>query len=373
MPDIAEGRTAVREAMRRAEEAAGIYRDASGNETYDAPEATPVTLPELEGAVPVAASDQPLPVEPVAEAATPAEEATQEPQEPETPEPPASLGVEELQAEVTRLQEQLANKDSFIGRQSTDVGELRAELEALRAQVTTATTPQPVAPPQLIITQQLIEEDPAKATMLAFEQNNGQALAVAFEAWKEEDPFTAASWRADRLIEKQQADFQKELQAVRGEVEQVKAPQAAAAERNAWSDAFLEMQKSYPDFLEADDAGRTNAQRLLEEVAPKFPTIAKLIADGDVAAKVEGLTLLYDKGKLGDPAGVAAELQTAAEEAAASAAAARTAAATVNGQSSAGQGSTVELTEEEAEAKRYIDRMSGKASLERGWTGRKEA
>jgi len=362
MADLIEGRSAVREATRRAEEAAGIFRDAEGNETY-ADQATPVATPELEGAVPVSASDQPLPVEPApeVEAATPAEEAPQE------PEPVATLSVDELQAEVARLQEQLATKDSFIGRQSTDVGELRAELEALRAQVT---APQVVTPPSLPITQQLIEEDPARATMLAFEQNNGQALAVAFEAWKEEDEFAAASWRYDKLLEKQQAEFKAELESVRGEVAQVKAPQVAAAERNAWSDAFLEMQKTYPDFLEADEQGKTNAQRLLEEVAPKFPTIAKLIAEGDIAAKVEGLSLLYDKGKLGNPAQVAAELQHAADDAAASAAAARAAAATVNGQSTAGQGSTVEPTEEEAEIARYKARFSGGVSLARGWTGR---
>lgn len=362
MPDIAEGRSAVREATRRAEEDAGIFRDAEGNEVY-ADQTTPEATPELEGAVPVSASDQPLPVEPVVETATPTEEAT-----PQAPEPAATLSVEELQAEVARLNELLSTKDSFIGRQSTDVGELRAELEALRAQIT---APQPVAQPQLVITQQLIEEDPGRATQLAYEQRNEQALAVAFEAWKDEDEFAAASWRYDKLLEKQEREFNARLEAVRGEVAEVKAPIAASTEQQAWSTAFLEMQKAYPDFLEVNaETGTTNAERLLAEVAPQFPTIAKLIADGDVAAKVEGLTLLYDKGKLGNPAQVAADLQSAADEAAASAAAARAAAASVNGQQNAGQGSTVKQTEEEAEIERYKARYSGGVSLARGWTGR---
>src|SRR4051812_7786993 len=108
MTDLIEGRSAVRDAVLRAEEAAGIFRDDQGNETYADP--TTPEVPELEGAVPVAASDQPLP----------------EPVVPAEPEPvdiaPAlvdnpPLTAEELQAEVARLQEQLATKDSFIGRQ----------------------------------------------------------------------------------------------------------------------------------------------------------------------------------------------------------------------------------------------------------------
>lgn len=365
MPDIADDRANAREAMRRAEEAAGIFRDENGNEVYGDPSATPVATPELEGAVPVAASDQPLP-EPV----VPTDTSTEQDEPQVEPPAPAAQSAEELAAEVARLQEQLAAKESMIGRQSTDVGELRAELDALRAQVNATPQAAPQQAPQEVITQDMIINDPARATQLAFKQNNGAALAEALANWKEEDPFAAASWRADTLLEQQQAEFDARLAELNKEVAKVKEPLAKNEEQAAWSNAFLEMQKSYPDFLQADETGKTNAQRLLEEVAPQFPTIARLIAEGDVTAKVEGLTLLYDKGKLGNPAQVAAELQTAAEEAAAQAAAQRAAAASVNGQATAGQGSEVELTEEEAEIERYKTRFAGGVSLTRGWTGR---
>lgn len=385
MPDIAEGRSAVREATRRAEEAAGIFRDDQGNETYVDQTTPEATIPELEGAVPVAASDQPLDVEPVPADISTEQQVTPEPA-PEVPQEPQS--VAELQAEIIRLNEQLETSKSFIGRQSTDVGELRAEVDALRAQIT---TPQPVTPlaPQMAVTQELIDNDPAAATALAFQQakraaevNGGVAdpvsertLRVAFDAWKAEDEFVAGQWLTDRRLEQQREEFDGKIAAVRGEVEQATAPIVASAAANAeqasWGAAFLEMQKAYPDFLEVDAAtGKTTALRLLEEVAPQFPTLARLIAEGDVAAKVEGLTLLYDKGKLGNPAQMAAELQSAADEAAASAERARAAAASVNGQDNAGQNSTVELTEEQAEIERYKARYSGGVSLARGWTGR---
>lgn len=355
--------------MRRAEEAAGIFRDESGNEVYGDPSATPVATPELEGAVPVSASDQPLPVEPVEETDTSTEQ-VEEPQA-EAPAPGVVQSAEELQAEVARLQEQLTAKESMIGRQSTDVGELRKELDALRAQINSAPTPATPAPPQTVITQDMIDNNPAYATQLAYEQNNGQALAIALEAWKEEDPFAAASWRNDRLLEKQQAEFDARLAEVRGEVAQVRKPLEQNEEQAQWSNAFLEMTKSYPDFLQVDEStGKTNAQRLLEEVAPQYPAIAELIANGDVNAKVQGLSLLYDKGKLGNPAQLADELKNAAETAAAEAAATRAAAAAVNGQPNAGNTSTVEMTEEEAEIERYKARYSGGVSLSRGWTGR---
>lgn len=354
-PSVDGDMSDFREAIRRAEAQAEAEQFPSGE--------TPAEHPELEGAVPVSASDQPLPVEPVVETDTPTE------QEPQVEEPVETLSVEELQAEVTRLQTQLSEKESFIGRQSTDVGELRRELEALREQVTATPQTAQTAQPQVVITQQMIDENPGYAAQVAFEQNNGQALAVAYEAWKEEDEVAALQWRTDKLLERQQAAFDARVAELEGRIAQVAAPQAQAAEEAQWSAAFTEMVKTHPDFLAADESGKTNAQRLLEEVAPQFPAIAELIANGDVQAKVQGLKLLYREATFGGDR-VAAELQSAAEQAAAEAAAARAAAASVNGQTSAGQGSSVELTEEEAEVERYKARYSGGVSLSRGWTGR---
>ena len=364
MPDIADDRAAYAEAMRRAEEAAGITRDASGNEVY-ADEETPVATPELQDAVPVSASDQPLnPVEPAAEADT-----SEEQQEQVEETPVAELTIEQAQVEIARLTERLEAKDSMIGRQSTEVGELRTRLEQLERFAAQA-QPAPQAP-QMAITQDMIDADPGRAVQIAFAQKNDQVLEIAFNAWKDEDPFAAASWRADRLLERQQEAFEARLKETQQQIQAATAPLAKSAENAEWSEAFVEMQRQYPDFLKVDEStGKTQAQSLLEEVAPQFPAVAKLIAEGDAATKVQGLKLLYGEARLGSPEQIAAELQKAADDAAAETAATRAAAGVVATQATVGQGSAVELTEEQQEVEAYKSRMTGKPSLARGWTGR---
>ena len=362
--DPADERAAYREALARAE--------ASATEFDEAGREIPAT-PELPGAVPVQASDQPLTVEPVVETDTPTEQVVTPEQEP-TVEPVVEKTPEQLAADIAVLEARLAEKDSFIGLQSSEVGELRTAVDEMRQQL--AAQAQPVTPqaPTVQITQDFIDSNPAAAAQAAFDQQNEAALRVAFEAWKDEDPFAAAAWRNDRLIEAQQARFEAELAKRDAEIAQVKEPlaqqTAQTAEQAAWKSAFDEVQKTVPDFLAVDETGRSNAVRLLEEVAPKYPAIAKMIADGDVEAKVQGLTLLYEASKLGNPETVRAELETAAAAAAAEAAAASQGASVVTSQTTAGQAPVGEKTDEQLEQERYIQRIEGKASLRTGWTGR---
>jgi len=356
--DPADERAAYREALARAE-AAAVVTDEAGRETPAAPN-------ELPGAVPVAASDQPLPVEP-AVADTP----TEQPATPALPQEPAAVveeTPEQLREKLAAAEARLAEKDTFIGRQSSEVGELRTAVDEMRQQLATAVA-QPVAPvaPPIVITQELIDEQPALAVQAAFAQQNEPVLQVAFEAWKEEDPFAASQWLFNQQAAQREAAWKAEQDALRAEIAQVKEPlaqrSAQDADRDVWTESFGELQKTYPDFLQ-------NAEKLLTEYAPQFPAIASLIADGDKDAKVQGLTLLYEKSRLGNPDAVRAELEQAATAAAAESAASLAGAAVVSGQTTAGQGSIVEKTAEELEAERYLQRQSGRASLDKGWTGR---
>jgi len=349
--------------MRRAEEASGISRDAEGNEVY-VEEETPVATPELEGAVPVQASDQPLEPEPATEADTSVEE--------QPAEPAAEPTVEELKAELAAAQVRIEEQKTMIGRQSAEVGTTREEIAALKAQLEarldamqSSAAAAPVAP-AIPITQDLIDNNPALAVQAAFEQKNEHALQMAFEAWRDPlnpngDPFAAATWLNDRKLEQQQAAFEAKIAEQEKRLEKVTAPLAESHEQREWGLAFDEVKSTRPDFLE-------NAERLLTEVAPQYPAIADQLSTGDHTVKAQALAALYALDKMGNPKAVQAQLEEAAQEAAAEAAAAR-AAAGVTTQSTAGQ-SSESKTPEELEQESYIARQRSKPSLSRGWTGR---
>jgi hypothetical protein len=334
---------------------------------------TPAVPNELPGAVPVQASDQPLPVEP----AVPVDTPTQQPAgdvppdpAPETaPYPVPEATPEQLQAQIATLEARLVEKDNFIGRQSGEVGELRQSIVELKTAFDAAQA-QPATPtqaPTVVITQDLIDNSPGVATQAALDQGNEALLPIAFQEWEEQDPVSAKVWLLTEQAKQRDAARAAEFEALKAELAEVKEPltqQAAkSADQAAWTEAFAEMSKSYPDFI-------PNAERILTDVAPQFPAIARLIADGDSDAKVQGLTLLYEKSKLGDPEATRAELEQAAAAAAAEAAAATAGAAAVTGQTTAGQSGVVAQTVEEAERQKYHDRREGRASLTKGWTGR---
>ena len=362
MPDIADDRAAYLEAMRRAEAASGIERDAEGNE-INGIEAfmrgeTPVATPELEGAVPVSASDQPLTPEPE----TPVVEDTSE-QQPEAL--AAELSVDDLRQRLATAEALLAEKDFFIGRQSGEVGELRQAITEMQQQLASVQT-QPVAPqvPLAPVTQADIDNDPAEAAQRALKLRDESALHRAFEVWKEIDPFTAATWLADRKLEQQRAEFDAQLAETKQQIETATAPLAESAAESAnqrqWAEAFNEVKATRPDFME-------NAERILSEVAPKYPDFTEMLANGDAKAKAAALSALYALDKMGDPQAVQAQLAEAAHEAAAEAAAARAAAGVVTGQSTAGQ-PTEQKTQEELEQEAYAARQRSKPSLARGFT-----
>ena len=340
---VTGGQEAYIEAIRRAEAAAELVEVE-----------TPSPLPD---AVPVQASDQPLlpEAEPAVPAETPAPEAVEE-------QTPAEEAVEKLFAGKYKSPEELEaaylEAQSALGRQGQEVGELRAAFDTLSAEVA-ASKPQ-LAP--VTITQDLIDTNPAQATLLAYEQRNEQALQIAFDAWKDEDPFTAGSWLAEKRDEQREQALRQELDAVRSEMQTLSKPQQEAEERKQWSDAFAIVSKDHPDFVQ-------NAARILEEVAPKYPALTGTLATGSAEAKAEILAALYSLDRNGNPAEIAAQLQQEAEAAAQEAEANRNG-STVVTQTTAGQGSAVELTAEQEEQERYKQRFESGPSLEKGWTGR---
>lgn len=362
---VVDDLSAYREAVAKAEaDAVTVVVDEMGRTPEGAVPTEDLT------AVPVVASDQVIQPE-----VTPGTEATAVVTETPVVEAPAvaeetpEQKVARLEAELAQREAQLAEKEKFIGQQSTQVGDVRAELQQLRDELA-ARTPQTPAPVPVAITQDMIDNDPATATILAYQQNDGFALERAFEAWKEEDPFSAASWRSDTLAQQREAAIRADVQR---QIDERNAREAAAASANAaWGDAMNLVGSKYPDFLAVGADGRSNAERLLNDVAPQLaPELLATLRDGSAQAKADILESLHlrDRANSSDPNAVRAQLEEAAALAAAEEAAARAAAATVVGQPTAGQDPVPE-SYEEREKKAYEARRATAPSLSRGWTGR---
>ena len=364
MPDIADAHAAFQKAKLRAESAAGITRDGEGNEVYSSEE-TPVVTPELQDATPVVASDQEqLATEPVVEE-------TVDTSEQQEVEQVATPTVEELQAQIAIAEARLAEKENMIGRQSTEVGEVRQQMAELQAQISALQTP--ITPPATIqITQELIDTRPDVATQAAYTQRNDQALQIAFDAWKEIDPFTASTWLSDKKLEQVQAAHKAELEQIEKRFETVAAPLAETAEQQQWKLAFDEVRTKHPDVFIADpETGQTGAEALITAAGtrPEYETFKNLLQDGDASAKAAALSALYALEKMGNPQALQKQLEEEAKAAADEVAAARLAAGAVTAQTTAGQPGE-QKTAEELEQEQYLVRQKSKPSLARGWTGR---
>lgn len=351
--------SAYREALRKAEENA-IQTDANG-EVIE--RETPDSTPELEGAVPVQASDQPLDTEPVVTETveeTPVETDTSEQQQ-ETLFAGKYKSLEDLEKAHVELQQKLGDPN----RLDLENRRLQEQLDALSAKIDQAQTVTPQAP-AVPITQEFIDNDPQRATLLAFEQKNQAALEIAFDQWKEYDPFNASQWLTDRRLAVQREELEAKIAESQKALDEKTAPLAAQQEEQAqnlaWSQAFDTAKSGRPDFIE-------NAERLLAEVAPLHPSLLPNLQSADPKVKADALIALYAIDKIGNPEAVAAQLGEKAKEAATDAANALAAGAVVSGQTTSGQ-TAVEKSDEELEAEAYIARMGRQPSLSRGWTGR---
>lgn len=371
MPDIADDRAAFREAMARAEAASGIERDADGNETNGIEailSGKTSDANELKGAVPVAASEQPLvsgETAPVVDTSSEEQAAT----------PPQT--VEELIAEREKLIAQVEEQKLMIGRQSTEVGESRERMAVIEAELAGIRAAQAVEPaaPAIQITPELIETNPALAAQAAFEQKNQSVLEAAWNAWDAEGDGSAKLWLAERRAEQREAELRAEIAATREKIEQIEAPlakqTAEATEQAQWREAFDTVREKHPDVFQPDADGKSIAESLILAAGtkPEYGAFREMLQTGDGPTKAAALSALYALERIGDPQGIATQLAEAAREAEVEAAAARVAAGAVTGQTTSGQPGE-QKTEEEQEQEGYIRRQKDKPSLAKGWTGR---
>jgi hypothetical protein len=176
--------------------------------------------------------------------------------EPEAPEPEAvedegpdqgeASEVSEPEAQpddrVTQYERQLQEKELFIQRQANELGELRRQQEERLAALE-----QRQQAPQVQDWQSVIDEDPAYAAQLAYDQGNQAALLEVRRQWEELSPGAFRLW-GENLQMRQQ--FAAEIAQLRQHI----APVAERSEEEAVGREMARVMAAYPDL--GDHAGR---------------------------------------------------------------------------------------------------------------------
>lgn len=292
--------------------------------------------------------------------------------EPETPEPQEVIEetpVVEAEAPETEEVRLLAGKyrsvedlerahseaQAIIDRQGNELGELRRSFEDRFSQLEQRANTRQITP-------DLISDDPAAATQIAFEQQDQYTMARAFEAWREEDPFAAAAWAITKQTEQREAALRAEIEQVKQQVTQTQSAVQPQQDIAVWHEAWALAEKSVPDI-------RANAQVILDEVAPQFADVfAGALTAGDAAARAKALVALAGiaRGRNADTLNEA--VTQAARETAEEAQKARTDAYVASQDTGSAQ---EPLSWEEQEKQRAREMFTSKqTSWEQNWTGR---
>jgi uncharacterized coiled-coil protein SlyX len=194
---------------------------------------------------------------------------------------------------VEELERAVQEKQQFADRLANELGETRRAMEerftGLEERIATPITP------QTPITRELIEENPGAATQLAFQQGNQQALQIAYEAWKYEEPADAATWRAEVINNQRIAQLEQQYEARLAQIEQRVAPAETQALDTEWARTFRGLEAKYPDL-------RTY-QAEMTEIVDQFPQFAANLQPGatpeDRGKALESLYLIA-RGRTAD-------------------------------------------------------------------------
>lgn len=296
-----------------------LFEDAVSVEDFVLPsdaalEQRPADRPRDEQGRFAAADPEPEPVveEPAAEEDAPVVE-----EEPAVEEPVAEeeTAAERLYAgnfkNVDDLERAYEDLRSKFGQQGSELGDLRKAFEDRFAELDQRLqTPQ--APP-VQITADLVEQNPAYATVLAYEQNNPAALQIAFENWKVEDPTAAAVWLSDTKATEREKALRQEYEAKLQQFEQRLAPAAAAGEEQQLAGLVQAAANANPGLTEFVTGDQ------LAAVANEFPEDATTLATGTPDQKARALVKLFQihRGRVSDNLAVSKEeiARTAAVEA----------------------------------------------------------
>lgn len=176
---------------------------------------------------------------------------------------------EDLERAYTELQARL-------GQQGSELGELRSALEERLAGIE-QTVSRPQAPSNW---DDLIDEDPARATMLAYQQGDQYTLQRAAQAWNDVAPGAPAVWAENQRLQQQMEERFAQL-------EQSVNPVAKEAEEAKFGRALNQFLGDKPDFDEKVP--------LMQEMLATDPYIREVLKSDSVEARLAALDYVYVK------------------------------------------------------------------------------
>jgi hypothetical protein len=232
----------------------------------------------------------------------PEADATPEPEaaEPETtPEPGLILGKFKNADELAAAYQEL---ESFKGRQSSEISDLRRALEERFATLEQQAA-RPAAPSSW---EDLIDDNPAAATKLAYEHGDTVAMQRAARAWEDVAPGAPELWA-------ETVRLRSEMNTRLAAYDEALGPVRAQADASVLQDGVRRLTGAYPEigeFLASDEFAR---------LADQIPLAKKALTEGapdEVVSAIETVYLIH-RGRASDNLKDTARevARTAAEEA----------------------------------------------------------
>ncbi len=181
---------------------------------------------------------------------------------------------------VEELEQAVLHQQQLTGRQSSEVGELRAELEALRQ------TQQQYAPRQDLSS--LIDDNPAQAADIAWRAGDEPSLRLALQAWDELSPGAASVWVENKQLGHRLQEIERTTQQQQQSWQQQQ--QLAVA-----TQAYEQVASRYGDFEQLAPAMSQVAGELASLAGQSV--VSQLLESGNPDAVGRALEMLYREAK----------------------------------------------------------------------------
>ena len=219
------------------------------------------------------------------QAAEPAEEATESPLDARIRDEKGRFASAEAEepaedaesGEEPPLDARLAEKEAMIGRQSTEIGELRAWREQAQAyfeqQQAAQQAPQPPAD-----WDDLIDQNPAYAAQLANANGDQYNLQRAMQEWESVSPGAPGLWVQQEHLAQQQQQILHQQASSQGQQRQAETGQKVA-----------ELADKYPDL--------PSLVEQMSEIAPQYPHEMWALASGHPEVVSKAVESLYLKAR----------------------------------------------------------------------------
>lgn len=171
-----------------------------------------------------------------------------------------------------------ANQDSLLGRQAQELGQLRAQQAQLAAYLQAQEQQAAQRQTGPIDWETLIDEDPAYATQLAYQQGNEPAYRAAAQAWEELSPGTPNVWYENE-----------QMKGAMGQVTSALTSQRQVEQARQMAQRADELVRQYPDLPDALDD--------MSQIAPRFPYELRALVSGTPEEALAATESLYLKAK----------------------------------------------------------------------------